>query len=242
MLNVVKKIQNKINGNYDYQGVTIAFLGDSVTQGCFEVYRKSEECIETVFDKTSAYHKYFTDIFSVLCPSVPVNVINAGISGGSVQHALSRLERDVIAYNPDLVVVCFGLNDSCSGLEGLFVYIIVLKVIFEKIALCGADVIFMTPNMKCSYVSCHLKDDLVREVALENVNNQCDGLMDKYIDSAIELCNSMNVPVCDCYKKWKCLAECGVDTTELLANKINHPTREMNWMFAYSLVETIFGL
>jgi len=136
VLNVVKKIQNKINGNYDYQGVTIAFLGDSVTQGCFEVYRKSEECIETVFDKTSAYHKYFTDIFSVLCPSVPVNVINAGISGGSVQHALSRLERDVIAYNPDLVVVCFGLNDSCSGLEGLFDYINGLKVIFEKM-MCG---------------------------------------------------------------------------------------------------------
>ena len=34
--------------------------------------------------------------------------------------------------------------------------------------------------------------------------------------------------------------ECGVDVTELLSNKINHPTREMNWLFAYSLVETMF--
>jgi hypothetical protein len=33
------------------------------------------------------------------------------------------------------------------------------------------------------------------------------------------------------------MAQNGVDTTELLSNKINHPIREMNWLFAYSLVE-----
>ena len=32
-------------------------------------------------------------------------------------------------------------------------------------------------------------------------------------------------------------AKLGVDTTELLSNKINHPTHMMNWIFAYSLVE-----
>ena len=35
------------------------------------------------------------------------------------------------------------------------------------------------------------------------------------------------------------LYENGVDVTELLANKINHPTREMNWLFAVSLVDTM---
>jgi hypothetical protein len=51
----------------------------------------------------------------------------------------------------------------------------------------------------------------------------------------------MDIPVCDCYALWKTLYKSGVDVTELLANKINHPTRDMNWMFAYELVKTMFG-
>ena len=39
----------------------------------------------------------------------------------------------------------------------------------------------------------------------------------------------------------KKLAASGVDTTELLSNKINHPTRDMNKVFAYELVRTIFS-
>lgn len=239
-MNIVKKIVEKQNNNYENGGVTIAFLGDSVTQGCFEVFRKNEKELTTVFDKNSAYHKYFADIFSVLCPSVPINIINAGISGGTAHHALDRLERDVLCYSPDLVVVCFGLNDSSAGMDKIDVYTNSLRVIFEKISESGAEIIFMTPNMKCTRLS-YVTDSEIEEIAQANIKCQLDGVMDKYIDSAKKVCASMNIPVCDCYKKWKRLAQCGVDTTDLLSNKINHPTREMNWLFAYSLVETIFN-
>ena len=50
----------------------------------------------------------------------------------------------------------------------------------------------------------------------------------------------MNIPVCDCYAIWKKLYESGVSTTELLSNKINHPSREMNKLFAVELVRTMF--
>ena len=50
----------------------------------------------------------------------------------------------------------------------------------------------------------------------------------------------MGITVCDVYSKWKKLAET-TDTTLLLANRINHPTREMHDLFADSLFETIFG-
>ena len=65
------------------------------------------------------------------------------------------------------------------------------------------------------------------------------GDMDLYMDAARALCAERNIPVCDCYAKWKKMAENGIDVTELLANKINHPTREMNWLFAVSLLETM---
>ena len=71
------------------------------------------------------------------------------------------------------------------------------------------------------------------------MKNQCDGVLDAYVDEAIKLCEQLGVRVCDCYKKWKHLHKCGVNTTELLSNKINHPTAEMNRLFAISLVETI---
>ena len=49
----------------------------------------------------------------------------------------------------------------------------------------------------------------------------------------------MGVKVCDCYKLWKKLSETQ-DITYLLANRINHPTKEMHELFAQSLYETIF--
>ena len=55
----------------------------------------------------------------------------------------------------------------------------------------------------------------------------------------VRLAQDMEISICDCYSMWKELST-KTDTTLLLANRINHPTREMNWLFAYSLVETIF--
>ena len=50
---------------YPFSGApVIAFLGDSVTQGCFEIYKKENNEIETIFDKQYSYEKYVFDIIS----------------------------------------------------------------------------------------------------------------------------------------------------------------------------------
>ena len=66
--------------------------------------------------------------------------------------------------------------------------------------------------------------------------------MDAYMSGAKALCTRNGVAVCDCYEKWKTLAKIGVDTTMLLANRINHPARQMNWLFAIALVEVMLNL
>lgn len=38
-------------------------------------------------------------------------LVNAGVCGNTVQDAGHRLERDVLRFTPDLVIVCFGTND-----------------------------------------------------------------------------------------------------------------------------------
>lgn len=238
-LRIAEKLAAKAADNWNAPAVTIAFLGDSVTQGCFEVYLKGPDAIETVYDKNHAYHNYLAQILTMLYPGVPVNIINAGISGGSAPHGLERLERDVLSRKPDLTVVCFGLNDSGAGEEGIVRYTEALDGIFARLAEEGIETIFMTPNMMCTGVSVHLRDELPRQVAESCARTQNSGMLEKYLEAAKEVCAGRGVTVCDCYAKWKALARSGADVTELLANKINHPTREMNWMFAYSLVETM---
>lgn len=238
-MNIMNKIRARAENNSAHEGVTIAFLGDSVTQGCFEVYKTASGGIETIFDKNGAYHSYLDQIFSVLYPNVPTNIINAGVSGGNAVHALERLERDVIRHQPDLTVVCFGLNDCGNGLEGIGTYTDALEAIFTKLQEAGSEVIFMTPNMMNTYVSVHLTDEYVRDVAERIGQNQLNGTLDKYLEAAVAVCKKCGVKVCDCYAKWKRLAKNGVDTTALLSNHINHPTRQMNWLFAVSLVDAI---
>ena len=227
------------NADLNADPVRIAFLGDSVTQGCFEIYRTGEASVETVFEPENAYSACLRKIFAAVCPRVPVAVLNCGISGDNAPHGLQRLEKDVLSCNPDLVVVCFGLNDSGAGPDGLERYAAALRGILARLREEGIDAVLMTPNMMCTGVSPHLTDDLSRQIAENCARVQNEGMLERYLDAAKAVCAAEGVTVCDCYAKWKVLAASGADVTELLSNKINHPTREMNWMFAYSLVETM---
>ena len=69
-MKIMNRIHEKANDNANKPGVTIAFLGDSVTQGCFELYKKSDGSIETVFDKTYAYHTYLNRYYIHPCQSI----------------------------------------------------------------------------------------------------------------------------------------------------------------------------
>ena len=221
---------------------TIAFLGDSVTQGCFEIYLTQDNKVETVRKTHAAYHSHIRDAFSFLYPTCPINIINAGISGDSAVGGYRRLHKDVLRYNPDLVVVSFGLNDSCDQSEdSLEKYKEALKNIFREIQKYGSEAIFMTANMMNTYVSHKLKEPIFINIAKMCMDCENSGRLKMFFDAGISVAKEMGVPVCDAYSKWRGMAERGVDTTALLSNDINHPSEEMHKLFAYSLIETIFN-
>ena len=238
-MNIIKKICEKQNNVWGCSQVTIAFLGDSVTQGCFDIYWKEENVVKPIFDQTQGYHQKLAKLLAMLYPSVPVTIINAGISGSNAVHGLQRLERDVLQHNPDLVVVCFGLNDTKGGLEGVAQYTDALTKIFQKLNEQNIETIFMTPNTMATEISCFLQDPRSREIAKDMCHIQNEGILDAYVDAAKIVCELNHIRVCDCYTKWKILEKNGVQTTELLSNKINHPSPEMNWLFALSLLEVM---
>ena len=226
-MKITEKINMEQKGLIEHGPITIVAFGDSVTHGAVGA---GEINYETVYwnrlkQKINAYRNY-----------VPVNVINAGIGGITANASLERMDKQVLAHNPDLIIVCFGLNDVNGELD---VYLDALRTIFEKGLKSGADVIFMTPNMLNTYVAEDTEEKYM-EYAAKTAEMQNGGKMDLYIESAVNLAEEMGVLVCDCYKKWKAMAE-SEDITKLLANRINHPTRAMHELFAESLFQLIFA-
>ena len=218
--------------------VTIAFFGDSVTQGCFELYKTGETSFQTEFRIEDGYHTKLREILQLLYPSVPVNMIHAGISGGNAREGLLRVEQDVCAYKPDLTIVCFGLNDCCSGLGGIEIYKEPLKGIFEKLKECKTEIIFMTPNLMADSVSDEVTDSYTREV-YERMIKTSENSLGEYVEAAKEICAQENIRVCDCYEIWDSLKKKEVNTTRLLSNRINHPVEKMHWLFAFKLAQMI---
>lgn len=81
-------------------GVTIAFLGDSLTAG---YGLDAGQAFPALIDK------------KLKAEGRQVNVVNAGISGDTTAGGLSRLEW-LLRTKPDVLVVSLGANDGLRGL------------------------------------------------------------------------------------------------------------------------------
>lgn len=243
MLKIIQRLQEKAKKIHDVSPITIAFLGDSVTQGCFECYLTTDGGLETVYDYKNAYSTRLKEILNMLYPNVQINIINSGISGDSATRGALRVERDILAYNPDLVVVSYGLNDSTQGVDGIEQYKKSLASIFGDLQSKGIDTIFVTQNVMNTKVSPHLKEKLFINLANNFANTiQNNGVLHAYFEEAKQLCEKYGVKVCDLHSAWERMIEIGVDTTELLANKLNHPVREIHYYMAIKLMETMFEI
>ena len=239
-MNIVNKLKAKKENMRGASPVTVVFLGDSVTQGCYEVYRNSPTTIETVFDYDSAYSTRFKSMVNLLYPNAQLNIINSGISGDNAVGALARIERDALNYNPDLVVVGLALNDSTAGMEKLDEYRSAMTEIVKRVKNAGAECILLTPNMMNEYVSCHIFDDLTKNIAEGCKKVQVEGVLDAYVEVIRDIAKEQGVKLCDVYAKWKAMSRAGVDITYLLSNYINHPIRKLHYLTAMMLVDTIF--
>lgn len=137
--------------------------------------------------------------------------------------------------------MAFGLNDSNRGLEGIDTYRNAMSDILKKLKEKNIEVIVLTTNMMCTKENFNIENEKTKEIMKSSRKIQNDGVLDKYMEVAREVCEKHSCVLCDCYKKWKTLYENGVNIDLSLSNGINHPAREMNYMFANSLIETMFS-
>ncbi len=225
-MKIKEKILLDADGLYKYGPINIVIFGDSISHGAVRGYMDYENVYWNVLKKKlNKYRDY-----------VPVNMINASIGGTTAKLSLERMESQVFIHNPDLVIVCFGLNDVNGPIED---YTNSLERIFGRCLQFGCETVFLTPNMLNTYVADDTTENY-REYAAKTAEMQNNGRMDKYISDATALAEKMGVCVCDCYSKWKELSKT-TDTTLLLANRINHPVPEMHKLFADELYKAIIG-
>lgn len=120
-----------LNGN----PVTVVFLGDSTTE--------QNETTEGSLNHVGLFNEWFSKTYPGL-----VKVANAGVSGNTIVQMKDRLNKDVISHNPDLVIVCSGVNDSGGTLKvGVDEFEKNYSLLIKEILDSGAEIILRTPNL-----------------------------------------------------------------------------------------------
>lgn len=223
-MTIKEKIQLSHSGLEQHGPINIAIFGDSVSHGAVDGY----------IDYENVYWNRLKKMLNAYRDYIPVNMINVSIGGTTAKESLQRLDRQVLIHQPDLVIVCFGLNDVNGSLED---YLSALREIFSKCLAAGCQVIFLTPNMLNTSVAEDTEEGL-KEYAAKTADMQNSGRMDTYIYAAADVARELGVAVCDCYSQWKKLSETQ-DVTMLLANRINHPVSEMHTLFAKALYDML---
>lgn len=107
-------------------GDRVVFLGDSIT-----------------FQKL--YTRYIDDFTGAFFGDLQVKFFNAGVNGDTAPGALKRLDRDVLAHNPTVVTICFGMNDCRIWPKDLEKYKNATSQLVERCRAAGARVVLLTP-------------------------------------------------------------------------------------------------
>jgi acyl-CoA thioesterase-1 len=110
--------------------LTVVALGSSSTSGAGAT------------SPTRAYPTQLERELERRLPGLPITVINRGVSGETVVEMLARLDRDVLAAKPDLVIWQLGTNTTlrAHGLDG---FIAAVRDGLARFRAAGVDVVLM---------------------------------------------------------------------------------------------------
>ena len=159
------------------------------------------------------------------------DVINAGVAGNSTAQALKRMTKDVLAHEPDLVVIMFGTND--------------LRVDAPKVHVTAKD---YQANLKKMIDQCRSQQAKVVLCTLPPINQKkfftrhekqvyddaggLDKLIKDYRTAATRVAQDNDVPLVDLNK----LLE---ETPNWLSKDGVHPTPEGNTIIAKQVAKSV---
>ncbi len=156
-----------------------------------------------------------------LYPEADIQMFNAGLSGNTSTQGLARIERDVIAHKPHLVVVMFGMNDCAA--DDLELFRKNMKEIVERCRAAGAEVVLCTQN------NVYQNDPRPQE------------RLAKYTEAIREVAAQMSVPLADSYMVFEAVQERSQTDWALLMSETIHPNMNGHRIFAETIAKTISG-
>ncbi len=237
----------------------IVALGDSVTAGHFESLmtptlmekmgriigklkcRDSKEQVKEtimqegglppieIFDARESYIEKFREMLIDRYELTSVSVINAGIAGDTLPSMIRRANRDVVAHDPDLILINGSLNWNDKELGDADVYKkMLLEFVRELKRTTRADIILLTPN-----------GDLPNTMFSAPGQGVPEPTTSIRAEKIREIAAEEGVCLADVRAVWDAAREQGCPWEELLANRINHPSVEGHEVYAKILMKLL---
>jgi len=154
-------------------------------------------------------------------PKSSVEMINSGISGHTTVNALARIEKDVVALKPDLVVVMFGMNDVTRVKPQVFQKNI--KLIAQRCLDAGSAVILCTPN------------------SVYNNTSRPNTRLKEFSQRVKQVGGELNLTVVDFFEAWQTLRKKDETAWMLLMSDTIHPNLNGHKRFAELITRAISG-
>lgn len=175
-------------------GSSIVFTGDSITHGPLHTkgYR--------------SYTEHFRERLKEKFKNENIMVFNTGVSGATTRDIIRDFHICVNIYDPDVVFIMLGMNDSSNQIVPLEEYRSNILELINKVREIGAIPIIQTSNiikMDLSRKSLKFYMDIVRAVAREN-----------------------NVMLIDHYSHWEELEKENSNLKNELLNDLIHPNEK----------------
>jgi len=207
---VREKLQNK-------EKLNIVFFGDSIMTGCNASSRLLVEPMLPTFpdafvNQLKKYYGYDN-----------INLHNTSVGGTTSGWGRNMVKQYVNKYNPDLLVIGFGMNDGSNGVSD-GTYISNIQTIIE-------DATEHTPDLEIIDVATMLPNPLSPQSYLQ----------EEYLIGTYELLDKYdNVQIMDMTRYSKYLFEFKI-ACDMYANNINHPSDFMVRQYVSNLL-TLLGL
>lgn len=176
------------------KGLSIVFTGDSITHGPLHTkgYR--------------SYTEHFRERLKEKFKNENIMVFNTGVSGATTRDIIRDFHICVNIYDPDIVFIMLGMNDSSNQIVPLEEYRSNILELINKVREIGAIPIIQTSNiikLDLSRKSLKFYMDIVRAVAREN-----------------------NVMLIDHYSHWEELEKEDSNIKNELLNDLIHPNEK----------------
>jgi lysophospholipase L1-like esterase len=124
-----------------------------------------------------------------------LRVINSGVSGHNTAEGLARIEPDVLAHEPDLVVIEFACNDVRYEPEKrieLHQFAANLKEMIARIREVGAEIIITTPSPIIDAYH-----EYSKEIDFYDPWGGCNAALDEYAEVVRQVAAQEEVTLCD---------------------------------------------